>query len=155
MNRSTRSGIPKASSELTRLRMVGQRRRDTAPEMEIRRRLHALGFRFRVDRRPVADLRRRADIVFGAARVAVFIDGCFWHGCPSHVRWPKANARWWRVKIESNVARDRDTDQRLNEAGWHVVRIWEHEPGEDAVQSIAAALAGRRVAAASSTPPGK
>jgi DNA mismatch endonuclease (patch repair protein) len=76
------------------------------------------------------------DIVFPAARIAVFLDGCFWHGCPDHRTWPKRNAAWWREKIDTNVARDRDTDQRLKELGWYVFRVWEHEPIEVAADRI-------------------
>lgn len=105
-------------------------RRDTKPELELRRILHARGLRFRVDRAVLADRRRRADVVFGPAKVAVFVDGCFWHGCPQHATWPKANEEYWREKIETNRLRDRDTDDRLRALGWEVVRIWEHEdPG--------------------------
>jgi DNA mismatch endonuclease (patch repair protein) len=120
--------------------MEHQRSRDTAAEMALRRRLHALGLRFRINRRPLPGTRRTADIVFGPARVAVFVDGCFWHGCPEHGTWPKTNAEWWRAKIEANRARDRDTDRRLAEAGWTILRIWEHEPPEVAAKRVAAAV---------------
>lgn len=102
-------------------------RRDTKPELELRRILHARGFRFRVDRAVLPDRRRRADIVFGPAKVAVFVDGCFWHGCPKHATWPKANEDYWREKIETNRLRDRDTNERLRALGWEPVRVWEHE----------------------------
>jgi DNA mismatch endonuclease (patch repair protein) len=107
--------------------MKAARQRDTAPELAVRSELHRRGLRFGVDRAPIPGLRRRADIVFPRRRVAVYIDGCFWHGCPDHITWPKANADWWRAKIETNRARDRDTDRRLVEAGWTVLRAWEHE----------------------------
>jgi DNA mismatch endonuclease (patch repair protein) len=81
-------------------------------------------------------MRRRADLVFPSARVAVFVDGCFWHGCPEHATWPKQNAGWWRDKIEANRRRDRDTDARLREVGWQPVRVWEHEPVEEAARRI-------------------
>jgi DNA mismatch endonuclease (patch repair protein) len=70
--------------------------------------------------------RRTADIAFTRLKIAVFVDGCFWHGCPAHGTWPKANAAWWRAKIEGNIARDRDTNERLRAAGWHVIRVWSH-----------------------------
>ena len=108
--------------------------------------MHARGLRFRVDVRPVPTIPRRADIVFSAARVAVFCDGCFWHGCPEHVTWPKANAAWWREKIEGTRVRDEDTTERLRAAGWAVVRVWEHEPVGDAVSRIAEVVASRRAA---------
>ena len=114
-----------------------QRRRDTAPEMELRRRLHADGLRYRVDYPPVPELRRRADVVFTAARVAVFVDGCFWHGCPEHGTSPKANSIWWRDKIRANQQRDFDTECRLREAGWRVMRFWEHEDPDEAAARIA------------------
>lgn len=86
-------------------------------------------------------MRRRADIAFPTRRVAVFVDGCFWHGCPEHATAPKKNADWWSVKLAANVARDRDTDARLRASGWTVVRIWEHEEPETAARRICAALA--------------
>ena len=123
--------------------MQRQRRRDTAAEVAIRSRLHARGFRFRVDH-PFPGFRRRADIAFPRERVAVMVDGCFWHGCPEHGTWPKENAAWWREKIEANQRRDRDTDQRLADAGWLVVRVWEHERPEAAAEVVAAAVLSRR-----------
>jgi len=116
--------------------MVRQRRRDTGPEMAIRRLLHARGLRYRVDAQ-LPGLRRRADLVFRAAQVAVFVDGCFWHGCPEHGTQPKNNAAWWAAKIETNTKRDRDTDQRLTADGWTVVRVWEHEAPEVAAARVA------------------
>jgi DNA mismatch endonuclease (patch repair protein) len=107
--------------------MRAQRERDTAIEREIRSRLHARGLRFRVHRRLLAGSRREVDVVFPGARVAVFVDGCFWHGCPEHATWPASNADFWREKIETNRRRDRDTDVRLTAAGWRVARVWEHE----------------------------
>jgi DNA mismatch endonuclease (patch repair protein) len=95
--------------------------------MELRRALYARGLRYRVDVAPVRSLRRRADIVFPRARVAVFVDGCFWHGCPEHATWPAVNADFWRQKLEGNKARDRDTNERMEIAGWKVLRFWEHE----------------------------
>jgi DNA mismatch endonuclease (patch repair protein) len=105
--------------------MVSTPRRDTPCELALRSAVHRLGLRFRVDW-PLPGTRRRADLAFVTARVAVFVDGCFWHGCPVHATWPKANAAWWRAKLAGNVARDRDTDARLRRAGWRVLRFWEH-----------------------------
>ncbi len=122
--------------------MVRQRRRDTAPEVALRSALHRSGLRYRVDF-PLPGLRRRADIAFPAARVAVFVDGCFWHGCPEHGSWPKENAPWWREKIEANRRRDRDTDARLRDAGWLPLRVWEHEPAEAAAERVAEAVRAR------------
>ena len=139
-NARRRSNVPAASSPDAEARMKRTRQRDTRCEVEIRRILHARGLRYRVDRKVLEGLRRRADIVFGPARVAVFVDGCFWHACPEHASWPKANAEFWRAKIEGNRARDRDTDARLVEAGWVVVRVWEHVPPERAASRIAEIL---------------
>lgn len=119
--------------------MRATRRRDTAAELALRRALHALGLRYRVDAALPAT-RRRADVAFRRARVAVFVDGCFWHGCPEHGTWPKANAEWWRTKIETNIQRDRDTDFRLRAAGWTVLRFWEHADPVAAARDIAAAV---------------
>lgn len=107
--------------------------------MRIRRAVHAKGLRYRVDRAPIPGIRRRADLVFGPAKVAVYVDGCFWHVCPQHGTWPKANADWWRTKLDANVARDRDTDARLQAAGWRVIRIWEHQDPDlaaDLIQTV-------------------
>lgn len=107
--------------------MQSQRTRDTQPELAVRRLLHAQGLRYRVDRAPLPSLRRRADIVFGPARVAVYIDGCFWHGCPVHGNQPRANSEYWAPKLAGNRQRDTNTDRHLADAGWTVVRAWEHE----------------------------
>ena len=92
--------------------------------------------RYRVDVAPVPG-RRRADLVFTRAKVAVYLDGCFWHRCPTHATIPKANRDWWVAKLENNVRRDRDTDHRLAEAGWTAVRVWEHEPIDVAAARVA------------------
>lgn len=118
--------------------MQATRQRDTHCELAIRRLLHAAGFRYRTDY-PVLG-RRRADLAFTRTRVAVFVDGCFWHGCPQHRTWPKNNAEWWRRKLDANVDRDRDTDQRLRDLGWRVIRVWEHEDPADAAKRIEAVL---------------
>ena len=121
----------------TRDRMRRQSRRDTRPELLIRQQLHALGLRYRVDFAPLPDFkRRRADIVFTGRRVAVFVDGCFWHGCPQHGTIPRTNRAWWLAKIRANRERDHDTDRQLIAAGWAVVRVWEHEDVEEAVSRI-------------------
>lgn len=101
---------------------------------------HRRGLRYRVDAAPLKGLRRRADMLFPSRRVAVFIDGCYWHGCPTHYQAPSRNADYWREKIAANRTRDRDTDRRLRDAGWTVVRIWEHEDCEVAADRIEAAL---------------
>jgi DNA mismatch endonuclease, patch repair protein len=124
--------------------MAKQRSKDTQIELGIRRRLHGRGFRYRVHVRPLPNVRREADIVFRPAKVAIFIDGCFWHGCPEHATWPSANADWWRAKIERNRQRDAETDQLLADAGWRVIRIWEHEDLDEAVELVATTVAALR-----------
>lgn len=123
--------------------MRAQRERDTAVELRIRTRLHALGLRYRLHQRLLAGSRREVDLVFAGARVAVFVDGCFWHGCPEHATSPMNNAGFWRHKLAENVSRDRDTDARLAADGWKVVRVWEHEPPHLAVERIAQVVATR------------
>jgi DNA mismatch endonuclease (patch repair protein) len=120
--------------------MRGNKSRDTSPELAVRRALHAKGLRYRVAARPLPDLRRTADVVFRAARVAVFIDGCFWHGCPDHYVPAKSHAAYWADKIDGNRDRDRDTDRRLEEAGWQVLRFWEHQDPREVATSVEAAL---------------
>lgn len=142
---------PPASDEATRRRMVRQRRSNTEPELAIRRQLHARGLRYRINA-PLPGLRRRADIVFPRIRVAVFVDGCFWHGCPQHATTPKRNTDWWRAKIAANVARDRDTDARLVAEGWTVIRTWEHEASDNAAARIAATVERRRESLGSHDP---
>ena len=119
--------VPKPSSPdaATRMRAVG--RRDTACEFAVRKLVHARGLRYRVDHPLPFDRRRRADLLFPRQKVAVFIDGCFWHGCPQHGTSAKSNADWWRKKIEANRARDGDTVRRLEALGWLALRFWEHE----------------------------
>lgn len=117
-------------------------RRDTRPELSIRRELHARGLRYRVDVSPVPRLRGRADILFRQARVAVYVDGCFWHSCPEHGVLPKSNREWWREKLAANVRRDRTTESTLAELGWRVVRVWEHEDPVTAADRIDAAVRG-------------
>jgi len=142
--RAAAAGESWASTPAVRGRMQLQRTRDTAPELAIRSLLHARGLRYRVDASPLPGLRRRADIVFGPAKVAVFVDGCFWHGCPQHGARPtRANPAYWSAKVAGNQQRDRDTDTRLEAAGWLPLRVWEHEPPGDAAQRIAAAVAAR------------
>ncbi|GAA1937527.1 very short patch repair endonuclease [Nocardioides hwasunensis] len=120
--------------------MRANRSRDTGPEMALRRALHAQGLRYRLNARPLPQIRRTADIVFRSKRVAVFVDGCFWHGCPEHYRAPKANAQYWSAKVNRNVARDIQVDEILRDAGWVSVRVWEHEAIPSAVQKVTDAL---------------
>lgn len=139
-----------ASTPGVRSRMQLQKERETAPEVALRRRLHAMGLRFRVHRRLLSNRRRTTDIVFGPAKVAVYVDGCFWHGCPQHYREPMHNADYWRPKIERNRARDEETDAALRSLGWEVVRVWEHEEVGQAAARIAALVLARRPSITSS-----
>ena len=123
--------------------MRGNRRRDTKPELVLRRLLHSRGLRYRVDHPIVPGLRRRADIVFTRARVAVFVDGCYWHVCPEHGTEPQSNAGYWSAKLARNVERDRETDRLATEAGWTVLRVWEHEPAEEAADRVEVAVRRR------------
>lgn len=124
--------------------MQSNRRRDTKPELAVRRAAHALGLRYRVDARPLPALNRRADLVFTSAKVAVFVDGCYWHGCPDHGTTAKTNAAYWGAKIQRNRDRDTDTDARLAKAGWTVIRIWEHEDAYLSATEIAVTVRSRR-----------
>jgi DNA mismatch endonuclease (patch repair protein) len=130
-----------ASSKGTRTSMRSNRGRDTKPELKLRSLLHREGRRFRVNARPVATLRRTADVVFTKAKVAVFVDGCFWHGCTTHRNIPATNRDFWAPKIEGNKSRDRETDRLLVEHGWFVVRVWEHTSIDDAVALVRLGLA--------------
>jgi DNA mismatch endonuclease (patch repair protein) len=124
--------------------MSRQRTVDTQIELRLRRLLHRSGLRYRVHVRPLPRLRRTADIVFPSARVAVFVDGCFWHGCPDHGTMPKSNSEFWAAKISRNVERDADTRYQLVEAGWVALQVWEHEDTVEAASRIAALVARRR-----------
>lgn len=132
-----------ASSVATRRTMQGNRGRDTKPECALRSAVHRLGLRYRVSRRPLPELRRTADLLFSSARVAVYLDGCFWHGCPDHYVAPATNATFWATKLSGNRERDADTDRRLLEAGWLAVRIWEHEDPQVAARRISAIVHDR------------
>lgn len=122
--------------------MRGNKRRDTKPELRLRKALFALGYRYRVDFRVLPDLNRRVDLAFTRRRVAVMVHGCYWHGCPVHYSAPKANATFWSEKVSRNRERDRDTVSRLAEAGWTAVTIWEHQPLDEAVALVTDALEG-------------
>jgi DNA mismatch endonuclease (patch repair protein) len=130
------------SSEAARRRMQATRRRDTRAEELLGDQLVDLGLDFLVDEAPIPSLRLRADILFRAQRIAVYVDGCFWHGCPIHGTWPKSNAVFWREKIETNRRRDSVTSERLAEDGWRVMRFWEHEDPTVAAREIARAVSG-------------
>jgi len=118
--------------------------RDTRPELDVRRLLHGRGMRYRVTY-PVPGLTRRSiDIAFTRARVAVFLDGCFWHGCPEHGTRPHANADWWDVKLQRNAERDVETDRFLRASGWTVLRFWEHEDARLVADIVASAVKAAR-----------
>lgn len=135
---ATHAPDPKLSARMRRVR-----RKDTAAELAVRSELHARGLRYFVDRAVLPGRRRRADVVFPRAKVAVFVDGCFWHSCPQHATAPRSNAQWWVDKLRANVERDRRTDADLRAAGWTVIRIWEHESPSSAADRVESALARR------------
>ncbi|MFF7183787.1 very short patch repair endonuclease [Streptomyces sp. NPDC008222] len=125
--------------------MSRQVSKNTAAELTVRRLLHAAGLRYRVEYPVPGMARRRIDVAFTSVKVAVLIDGCFWHGCPEHATSPRSNAEWWRQKLDRNMARDMETTEHLVAAGWEVLRFWEHEAAEDVALRIAAAVARRKV----------
>lgn len=127
--------------------MLGNRSRDTKPELLVRRLVHAAGLRYRVNARPEKDLRRTADLLFRLVKIAVFIDGCFWHGCPEHYIRPKANDGYWSGKVARNRERDEETTRILTERGWTVLRFWEHEDPAEVAERIVAVVRRRRTPA--------
>jgi DNA mismatch endonuclease (patch repair protein) len=124
--------------------MSRQASRDTAQELAVRRLLYSRGLRYRVNVPVPGMARRTADIAFKGPRVAVFLDGCFWHGCPEHGTSPKANGEWWRTKLDRNIARDLETTEHLSALGWTVLRFWEHEDVEKVAERVAAEVRKRR-----------
>lgn len=123
--------------------MVANRRRDTTPELRLRSALHGRGLRYRCDLRiDLHELRVRPDVVFTRRKIAVFVDGCYWHGCPEHGATPQSNREYWLAKIARNQERDRRADHALRGAGWTVVRVWEHDDPEMAAERVVAAAAG-------------
>jgi DNA mismatch endonuclease (patch repair protein) len=124
--------------------MQGNRSRDTRPEVAIRSAVHHLGLRYGIDSKPLSGLRCKADLVFRQGKVAVFVDGCFWHGCPGHGRRPETNPAYWSAKISRNMARDQRNNNALLSAGWLPLRVWEHEDPEDAAKRIAILVRTRR-----------
>ena len=132
------------SSPAVSARMSRQGSRDTAPEVAVRRLLHSAGLRYRVNV-PVPGMPRRTiDIVFPKAKIAIFMDGCFWHGCPQHATQPKANAEWWQTKLGKNVVRDQETTEHLRAAGWTVLRFWEHEVPASVAEEVRIAVLRQR-----------
>ncbi len=138
-----------ATTPAIRRTMQGCRGRDTSSELSLRSAVHRLGLRYVVDVRPLPGIRRKADLVFPRLRLAVFMDGCFWHGCPMHYSAPVAHAEFWRTKLDINRLRDSETDRLLAAAGWMVLRVWEHEDSAGAamrVREVLEELRARRVA---------
>lgn len=137
-------GLSWASSPAVRRSMLGNKSRDTKPELVVRKYLHAAGFRYRVHARPIKDWNRRADLVFPRAKIAIFVNGCYWHGCPKHYKEPKTNTAYWAKKIGRNVERDTETLKRLTNQGWMVISIWEHEDLIKRAQKIGVRIQKRR-----------
>src|SRR3990167_3264062 len=139
-----------SSSDVSR-RMAKVRQKGTDAEVALRREMYNIGLRYRIDYEVLRKPRRVADVAFPGRRIAVFVDGCLWHGCPRHGTWPKQNADFWRKKIEANQRRDADTNDRLRYLGWTVLRFWSHEPPTEAARAVAhmVALAESKQRAAS------
>ena len=137
------SDRPRPSSDRVSEQMSRVARRDTRPELALRREIYGRGMRYRVDAAPVSNMRGRADVLFRSARVAVYVDGCFWHGCSEHGVLPKRNREWWRAKLQATRRRDRATERELRSLGWAVLRIWEHEDPVEAAIRIEATVKAR------------
>jgi DNA mismatch endonuclease, patch repair protein len=135
---------PWASNQAVRRVMQGNRKRDTRPEIALRRVLHSRGLRYHVAAKPLADRPWTADLVFRGLQLAVFVDGCYWHGCPEHYTVPRTNTSYWSEKIARNRARDAQVDADLRAAGWTALRIWEHEPVQTAADRVLVALSRLR-----------
>jgi DNA mismatch endonuclease (patch repair protein) len=120
--------------------MQSNKSRDTGPELALRRELHRRGLRYRVGLAPLAGVRRTVDVAFPRLKIAVLVDGCFWHGCDQHHRLPKSHSDYWQAKLERNMARDRSTTQLLEQSGWRVIRLWEHEKIQDMADLVQRAV---------------
>ena len=129
------------SSPVASRRMAKVRQKGAGAELALRRELYRRGLRYRVGYVVLKRPRRVADIAFPGLKIAVFVDGCYWHGCPEHATWPKHNAEFWRQKIETNRLRDADTNSRLLDAGWTVLRFWEHQSPIEAAETVAQTVA--------------
>lgn len=140
---SIRKRAPSASTALVRRVMRNMRRRDTDAEVQLRKLIFSRGLRYRLNTFPVRTIRCKADVVIRSARVCIFVDGCYWYGCPKHYRAPKTNTSWWTEKIADNRLRDRRQTRMLRRHGWVVLRFWEHEiagNAESCVRQIASAI---------------
>lgn len=144
---------PASSSSNASRRMAKVRQKGTDAEVALRQEMHRIGLRYRIDYEILRKPRRVADVAFPGRKIAVFVDGCFWHGCPEHATWPKQNAEFWREKIEANRRRDADTDERLRSLGWTVLRFWSHESPTEAAQTVAHVV-GKADAKQRTSPPG-
>lgn len=122
-------------------RMAKVRQKETGAEVALRQEMYRIGLRYRIDYEVLRKPRRVADVAFPGRKIAVFVDGCFWHGCPEHATWPKQNAEFWWDKIEANRRRDTDTNDRLRSIGWTVLRFWSHESPTEAARTIGRAVA--------------
>lgn len=131
---------PVSSSVDASRRMAKVRQKGTGAEVALRREMYRIGLRYRIDYEVLKKPRRVADVAFPGRKIAVFVDGCFWHGCPEHATWPKQNAEFWREKIEANQRRDDDTNDRLLSIGWAVLRFWSHEPPIEVARTFARAV---------------
>jgi len=139
---------PKSRSVAVRNVMRANRGVDTGPEIRLRSLVHKAGLRYAIDVRPEADINRRADLVFRAAKVAVFVNGCFWHGCPKHYSSPKSNKRYWSEKVRRNRARDVETRFLLKRRGWRVLVFWEHQPAQSCSERVVSVVSERKRRAA-------
>lgn len=135
---------PPASSEAVRKAMQGNRSEGTRPELALRSAVHRRGLRYRLHVKPLRSLRCKADLIFPAAQVAVFIDGCFWHGCPDHGRVPSDAGGYWAAKLSRNVERDRRNNEALAKADWKVLRFWEHDDTDAAAAEIERVVKARQ-----------
>lgn len=142
-NRKTDTRVAQSKADATRKVMQANRGVNTLPEIRLRKLVHQSGLRYAIDVRPERDLNRRADLLFRNAKVAVFVHGCFWHGCPRHYRTPKTNVVFWQTKIDRNKARDRETKSILRKRGWKVIEIWEHQSSEAGARLICKAVRER------------
>ena len=124
--------------------MRSNRSRDTGPEMALRHELFSRGLRYRVGLAPLPGIRRTIDIAFPGAKVAVMVDGCFWHGCPEHYKSPKSHIEYWEAKVRQNAARDASTTGLLEAAGWRVIRLWAHTPVAEMAAVVESAVKGQR-----------